>query len=175
MGGLASYVRTNEGAFWDQGVWDWWCGTAPETASGGSGRGEEEVTYYMLCLMLLLLDLFGQASQSAESHLLSLSNMWHLWHWWHKHSRHATLIWLVGMSWFTSSHLPFKEQDRYNVSDVWPSASSAANLQVERSVVRFQELGILAAILENIKSSGGNCWQGLIGLHVSNDSAYCWR
>lgn len=57
-----------------------------------------------------------------------------------------------------SSQLLFKEQDGNNVSqtsDLQP-ASSVANPQVEMSVVRFLELGILAAILWNVKSSGGN-------------------
>lgn len=47
-----------------------------------------------------------------------------------------------------SSQLLFKEQDGNNVSqtsDLQP-ASSVANPQVEMSVVRFLELGILAAI-----------------------------
>lgn len=95
VGGLASYVRTIEGAFWDQGVWDRWRGTAPEAASGGNHRGEQRVThdlfYMVVHLAELVLDNEMSGSRSCESHLLSLCNVLHVRHWCHKCSRCATL------------------------------------------------------------------------------------
>lgn len=180
VGGLATDVRTVEGAFWDQGVRDRWCGTAPEAPSGGNDRGEHKATCSLFRVVLhfaaLVLDNSMTGSRSSQSRPLSLCKFCMGGAWCDKHWSHATSTCLVGMSQRTSSQLLFKEQDGNNVSqtsDLQP-ASSVANPQVEMSVVRFLELGILAAILWNVKSSGGNYWRGLIGLDVSDGLAYCW-
>lgn len=91
VGGLASYVRTIEGAFWDQGVRDRWRGTTPEAAPGGDHRGEKGVTQHLLYMGLVVLDGVTSGSRSCVSHLLSPDRLLHVWHRCLKCLRSATL------------------------------------------------------------------------------------
>lgn len=111
VGGLASYVRTTERAFRDQGVRDWWCGTAPEAASGGNDRGEHKATCSLLWVVLgfavLILDSLLIGSESSQSRSLSLCNFCMGGTWCDKHWSCATSTCLVGMSQRKSSQLLF--------------------------------------------------------------------